>query len=97
MATVLDDINAITADSVQLATDQANVVAAQVVLSAAQATVTADMTTATMADQTLSTALQMVGPVFVVNADGSASIYQYSALPPGYTIIMAQPASSQNG
>jgi len=96
--TIADDIAAINADSTQLATDQGVVVAAQTALSNAQAVVDADNTTITVADTTLSTALQTAGvPVFVANADGSVSVYAYSASPPGFTITVVQPAGGLPG
>lgn len=98
MATIADDIAAISADSVKLATDQGDVVSAQTALAAAQAIVDADNTAISAADTTLSTALQAAtGPVFVGNADGSVSVYAFSALPPGFTITVAVPAGGLPG
>ena len=98
MATLLDDINAIGTDSAQLAVDQGTVVTAQTALTNAQAVVAADSTTVSAADNTLSQALQTANTLgYVLNADGSASIYAYSASRPGFTITTAQPAASLPG
>ena len=91
MATLADDIAAITATSTALATAQGNLVAAQ------QA-VDADLSQVTTADTTLATALQTANsPAFVLNADGSVSVYAFSAQPPGFTITTAQPAGNLPG
>ena len=98
MATIADDIAAISADSTKLATDQGAVVAAQTALANAQAVVADDTTAISAADTTLSSALKTAGnPVFIANADGSVSVYAYSAADPGFTITVAQPAGGLPG
>ncbi len=98
MATIADDIAAISTDSTNLATDQGAVAAAQTALAAAQAVVDADTATVTEADTTLSNALKAAGaPVFISNADGSVSIYAFSDLTPGFTVTTAQPAGNLPG
>ncbi len=93
MSAVLDAINALSGGSVKLATDQGTLVTAQAAVVAAQTEVDADAQSITAEDTTLSLALQASGPRFVINpADGSASFYTYSTLPPGFTIVVAQPA-----
>jgi len=83
---LLADIQAISSDSAKLATDQA-------ALTASQAAVTADTAASAAADSQLSTDLQAAGPTFVPNADGTVSVYSFAATPPGYTIVVAKPAT----
>ena len=90
---VLADIQAISTDSAQLAADQATLSALQAQVDAAQAAIAADTSAATQADATLSADLQVSGPVFTANLDGSVSVYQFATTPPGYTITKAIPAS----
>lgn len=102
MATLADDIAAISTDSATLATDQGAVTTAQAALAAAQAKVAADNTTITTADTTLSAALKAAGVPAVVgpNADGSFTIYTYAdptTTPPGFTVTTAQPADKLPG
>jgi hypothetical protein len=90
---VLADIQAISSDSAQLATDQASLADLTTKVAAAQAAIAADQTASNGADGQLSTDLQASGPAFVLNADGSASVYEFASVPPGYTITVATPAS----
>jgi hypothetical protein len=90
---ILVDIQAISTDSAQLATDTAALAALQTSIDADTAAIAADTATVATANQTLSTDLQTSGPVFVTNADGSISVYQFSATAPGYTITKAVPAT----
>ncbi len=85
-------INAISADSVTMATDQADVVIKQAALDGATAKVAADGTTVTADDTALSTALSASGPRFVPQSDGSVWVYQAAADPPGFTILKVLPA-----
>lgn len=89
MASIKADYAAVTAGSVQMATDQAS-------LTALQAKIAGDQTTATAADATLSTDLQpLKRPVFLDNPDGTgtAVILAYATTAPGYTVVVADPAS----
>lgn len=98
MATIADDIAAISTDSTKLATDQAAVATAQQALTAAQAVVDGDNQTITAADTTLSNALKAAGvPAVIKNNDGSFSIYAYSPDLPGFTITLAQDAGGLPG
>ena len=93
MAGELAAIQAISADSAKVATDQGAVVTAQAALTAAQAVVANDSTSVTADDTTLSNLLNNTPGVYVVNPDGTASIYQFSALTPGFTIITVPAAT----
>ncbi len=91
---ILADIGNLSAGSAKLATDQAALDLATAAVTAQQAIVAADVSSNTAADTQLSTDLLALGAaVFVVNADGTASVYQYASTPPGYTITVAQPAT----
>jgi hypothetical protein len=91
---VLADIQAITADSATLATDQGTLQGLQSQVTTLQAQIAGDSGTVTAADTQLSTDLQALpGPVFVTNPDGSVSVYAYSPAPPGFTIVNAVPAT----
>ena len=97
MATILDDINAISADSAALAAAQANLVTAQAAVTTAQAGVDDATQAETAADATLATALAASGPVFIANADGTVSVYAASSTDPGFTVTVAQPAANVPG
>jgi len=84
---VLADIANISTDSVALATAQATVTTIQTQIAGAGGTVTAD-------DTQLSTDLQALpNPVYVINTNSTASFFAYSAAPPGFTIVNADPAT----
>jgi hypothetical protein len=89
---VKSDIEAISATSMELASDQADLNALQVQVDAKAAEIEGDTTASAAADAQLSADLLAGGPKFVLNADGSVGLYQYAATPPGYTITMALPA-----
>jgi hypothetical protein len=91
---VLADIAKISSDSTAQATALGALQAAQATETSAQAAYDAFGGTISADDQQLSTDLQALpSPVFVTNADGSISVYSYSASPPGFTILTAQPAT----
>lgn len=90
---ILADIQAISDDSAKTATDQATFDALGIQLKAAQDAIANDTAASTTANAALSTDLQASGPVFVLNSDGSASVYQFADTPPGFTIVKATPAS----
>ena len=90
---ILADIQAISTDSASLAMDIAALAALETSIDADTAAIAADTATVATANTQLSTDLQTTGPVFVVNDDGSVSVYQFSASPPGYTITTAVPAT----
>ena len=90
---LLSDIQAISAGSVKLAADTATLNQDQDMVTAQQAVVASDAAAGTTANATLSADLQTSGPVFVTNADGSVSVYQFSPDAPGFTITVATPAS----
>lgn len=87
------DIDAISVGSAKLATDTATLQQDQLMVTAQQAVVAGDNTANSAANTTLSADLQVSGPVFVTNADGSVSVYQFSPDAPGFTITTAQPAT----
>jgi len=90
---VLAQIQAISADSTKLATDQGALATLEAQVAAQQAVIAGDTTGVTADNAALSTALQASGPVFVVNNDGTASVYTFAADAPGFTITVAKPAT----
>jgi len=91
---VLADVQKISADSTAQATALANLQAAQAAVTPLQAAYDAFGGTIGADDQQLSSDLQALpGPVFVTNPDGSVSVYAYSSAAPGFTIVVAQPAT----
>ena len=78
-----------------VATATSGLQAAQAAVVTAQGTLTAAQAADTAADQQLSADLHAGGPAFVLNQDGSASIYTYDAsAATGYDVVTAQPAGS---
>ena len=94
MGSILADINAISAGSAQLATDTATLNLDTAAVTAQQAAVASDATANATADAQLSSDLMDHGKaVFVLNADGTASVYQFATTAPGYIITAADPAA----
>ena len=91
---VLLDIQKISTDSAAAATLLGQLQTAQAAVAAIQSQIDSGNSAVTADDTQLSTDLQALpSPVFVLNPDGSASVYAYSAAPPGFTIVTAQPAT----
>lgn len=94
---VLADIQAITTQSAQTATDQAAVTTAQTSLTAAQAVVAQDSQTATTEDQQLVTDLTAVGgTVFIADPKVTGNVLVYTVdpnSPVGFTIASVPPAA----
>jgi hypothetical protein len=91
---VLLDIGKISTDSVALATLQGSLATAQATVTTLQAQIADAGGTVTDDDTQLSTDLQALpNPVYVINTNSTASFFAYSAAPPGYTIVNADPAT----
>lgn len=95
MATVQDDITAVSTADQAVADANSGVQAAQAALTAAQAQVTTAQAADTAADLQLAADLQASGPVFEENTDGTVTVYQADASKPaGFSAVKAQPAGS---
>jgi hypothetical protein len=87
---ILADIQAISDDSAELAKDQADLMVLQAQVDSKAAEIESDTTASTAANQKLSDDLVASGPVYVLNPDSTVSLYQFSAVPPGFMITTAK-------
>lgn len=91
---VLADIAKISSDSVAQAGALASLQTAQAAVPPLQAAYDAFGGSISADDAQLSADLQALPrPQFVTNADGTQSTYAYSASAPGFTIVVADPAT----
>ena len=93
MATNQDLVDALNAAQTAVTTDTAAITADQAKLAADQAQETTDAGGVTTAQAAIATAVA-TAPFFVVNTDGTATVYLTAAAPPAYQAIIVQPASA---